>query len=102
MKLLIFLTVMNLHHKLLLWATLTEIWYLREWAGVDSQTGTPLWFKVDENGKKTVTGDYNEATRVLLDEVPTPKFNGAISTNLTWKGFTLNANFTFATGAMIL
>ena len=30
-----------------------------------------------------------------------PKFNGAISTNLTWKGFTLNANFTFATGAMI-
>lgn len=76
-------------------------WYLREWAGVDSQTGTPLWFKVDENGKKTVTGDYNEATRVLLDEVPTPKFNGAISTNLTWKGFTLNANFTFATGAMI-
>lgn len=76
-------------------------WYLREWAGVDSQTGTPLWFKVDENGKKTVTGDYNQATRVLLDEVSTPKFNGAIGTNLTWKGFTLNANFTFATGAMI-
>lgn len=76
-------------------------WYLREWAGVDSQTGTPLWFKVDENGKKTVTGDYNQATRVLLDEVSAPKFNGAIGTNLTWKGFTLNANFTFATGAMI-
>lgn len=38
----------------------------------------------------------------MLDEVPTPKFNGAISTNLTWKGFTLNANFTFATGAMII
>lgn len=76
-------------------------WYLREWAGVDSQTGTPLWFKVDEEGNKTVTGDYNQATRVLLDEVPTPKFNGAISTNLTWKGFTLNVNFTFATGAKI-
>ena len=74
---------------------------MREWAGVDSQTGTPLWFKVDEEGNKTVTGDYNQATRVLLDEVPTPKFNGAISTNLTWKGFTLNANFTFATGAKI-
>lgn len=76
-------------------------WYLREWAGVDTMTGTPLWFKVDDNGKKTVTGDYNQATRVLLDEVPVPKFNGAISTNLTWKGFSLNANFTFATGAMI-
>ena len=76
-------------------------WYLREWAGVDSQMGTPLRFKVDEEGNKIVTGDYNQATRVLLDEVPTPKFNGAISTNLTWKGFTLNANFTFATGAKI-
>ena len=76
-------------------------WYLREWAGVDSQTGTPLWFKVDEDGNKTVTGDYNQATRVLLDEVPVPKFNGAIGTNFTWKGFTLNANFTFAAGAKI-
>lgn len=76
-------------------------WYLREWAGVDPMNGKPLWFKVDKDGNKTVTGNYNEATRVLLDKVPVPKFNGGISTNLTWKGFSLNANFTFATGATI-
>ena len=76
-------------------------WYLREWAGVDNMTGTPLWFKVNEDGSKTVTGNYNEATRVLLDATPTPKFNGGISTNLTWKGLSLNAIFTFAAGAKV-
>jgi hypothetical protein len=77
-------------------------WYMREWAGVDAMTGRPLWFKVDtETGQKTATGDYNEATRVLLDASPSPKFNGGISTNLTWKGLSLNANFTFSSGAMI-
>ena len=78
---------MNLHHKPTAVGYPYRNWYLREWAGVDSQTGTPLWFKVDENGKKTVTGDYNEATRVLLDEVPTPKFNGAISNELDMERF---------------
>lgn len=77
-------------------------WYMREWAGVDSQTGKPLWFVVnEETGDKTVTGNYNSATPVLLDASPTPKVNGAIGTNLTWKGFTLSANFTFSAGAKI-
>lgn len=77
-------------------------WYMREWAGVDAITGRPLWFVVDkETGEKTVTGDYNKATRQLLDAVPTPKVNGAIGTNFSWKGFSLNANFTFSAGAKI-
>ncbi len=77
-------------------------WYMREWAGVDAMTGTPLWFKVNaETGEKTATGNYNESTRVLLDASPTPKYNGAISTNLSWKGLSLNANFIFSAGAKI-
>lgn len=77
-------------------------WYMQEWAGVDTMTGKPLWFKVDETtGEKTVTSNYNEATRVLLDASPTPKITGGLSTRLTWKGLSLNANFTFATGAKI-
>lgn len=77
-------------------------WYMVEWAGVDTMTGKPLWFKVNETtGEKTATGDYNEATRVLLDASPSPKFNGGVSTNVTWKGLTLNANFTFSAGAKI-
>ncbi len=77
-------------------------WYMREWAGVDAMTGTPLWFVVDsETGEKTVTGDYNKATRRLLDASPTPKYNGSVGTNFSWKGLTLNANFTFSAGAKI-
>lgn len=77
-------------------------WYMREWAGVDPMTGRPLWFVVDkETGDRTVTGDYNKATRQLLDAVPIPKVNGAIGTNFSWKGLSVNANFTFSTGAKI-
>ena len=77
-------------------------YYMREWAGVDTMTGKGLWFKVDKaTGEKTVTSNYNEATPVLLDAVPIPDINGAVATNLTWKGLSLNANFTFAAGAKI-
>lgn len=77
-------------------------YYMREWAGVDTMTGKGLWFKVDKTtGEKTVTSNYNEATPVLLDAVPIPDINGAVATSLTWKGLSLNANFTFAAGAKI-
>lgn len=76
-------------------------YYMVEWAGVDAMTGGPLWFKVDKEGQKTVTGTYTEATKVLLDASPSPKFTGGFSTNLTWKGFSLNANFIFSAGAKI-
>ena len=54
-----------------------------------------------ETGIKTVTGNYSEATYVLLDSSATPKVNGGLSTSLSWKGLSLNANFTFSAGAMI-
>ena len=76
-------------------------YYMVEWAGVDAMTGSPLWFNVDENGKKTAVDNYTKGTKVLLDASPSPKFTGGFSTNLTWKGLTFNANFTFSTGAKI-
>lgn len=77
-------------------------WYMPEWAGVDTMTGKPLWFKTDKaTGIKTVTGNYDEATYVLLDSSASPKFNGGLSTSLSWKGLSLNASFTFSAGAKI-
>lgn len=76
-------------------------YYMVEWAGIDSMTGTPLWFKVDKNGQKTATSNYNEGTKVLIDASPSPKVTGGISTNLSWKSLSLNANFIFSTGAKI-
>ena len=77
-------------------------WYMQEWAGVDPMTGKPLWFITDkETGEKTATGEYNKATRVLLNSSPTPKVNGGINTNFSWKNLSFNASFTFAAGAKI-
>lgn len=77
-------------------------WYMAEWAGVDSQTGVPLWFNVDEvTGEKTAISDYSQATKVIFDSSPTPKYTGGISTSVAWKGLSLNANFTFSSGAKI-
>lgn len=77
-------------------------WYMREWAGIDTMTGSPLWFVTDkETGEKTVTDNYNNATRILLDASPAPKYNGGISSFFSWKGLSLNVNFTFSEGAEI-
>ncbi len=77
-------------------------WYMREWAGVDPLNGDPLWFLIDkETGERTVTNDKSKATYSLIDASPSPKYTGGISTNISWKGFSLNANFTFSAGAKI-
>lgn len=77
-------------------------WYLKEWAGVDTMTGKPLWFITDKDtGEKTVTGEYNKATTVLLNSSPMPKYTGGLNTNFAWKSLSLNASFTFAAGAKI-
>lgn len=74
-----------------------DTWYLKEWAGVDAATGEPLWFKVDEDGNKSVTKSEADATRVMLG-TGSPKVTGGILTNLSYRDFTLGASFAFATG----
>ena len=79
-------------------------WYMRKWAGVDPENGDPLWEKVVENedGSKTteITNVYTEAT---LQEVGTssPKFFGGLTNRLSYKGFSLIANFNFVSGNKI-
>lgn len=77
-----------------------DTWYLREWAGVDPDTGSPLWIKVNEDGSKSLTGNVNDATRVKLGS-SSPKFFGGLNTNLTYKNITFSANITYAQGHKI-
>jgi TonB-linked SusC/RagA family outer membrane protein len=71
--------------------------YAPKWAGVDPQTGDPLYY--DRSGNKT--SDYNE-TALSVAEFGTyiPPFTGGFNTGVTWKGFYLNALFTFADKTM--
>lgn len=71
-------------------------WYMKEWAGVDPDNGDPLWYKIDKDGNKTTTNNYNEATEHVVGKA-TPLFQGGLNTQISWKGLSLsiNTNFTY-------
>ena len=78
-----------------------DTYYLREWAGVDPETGAPQWFTTDANGNRVVTKNYAQADEVALDKRATPKVFGSFSTTIAYKGFDLNAVFGYSLGAYI-
>lgn len=71
-----------------------QTFYVRQWAGVDPQTGAPLWYTDDT--KSATTSTYNTAQRVLFGSA-SPKYFGAFSNTLSYKGFSVSAlaNFVF-------
>ncbi|MEK6506810.1 SusC/RagA family TonB-linked outer membrane protein [Myroides sp. C4067] len=71
-----------------------ETWRLKEFAGVDPQTGLAQWYKADG----TKTSNYNQAETRFQNTSALPKVTGGLSTHLNYKGFYLDALFTFATG----
>lgn len=73
-------------------------WFMRKWAGVDSQNGDPLWEIIDEEtGEVTTTNNWNDATQ---QEVGTssPDYYGGFGTSFTYKGISLSANFAYSKG----
>lgn len=76
-----------------------DSWYMRKWAGVDSENGAPLWEVIDpETGEVSTTSDYNAASLQFVGTA-TPKLQGGLSSFVSYKGFTLNATAAFITGA---
>lgn len=78
--------------------------YGREWAGVDDETGKNVWFvnNKDVTGETTVNGrpatfDYTKANNVIIGNVQ-PKVFGGFNTGLSWKGISLDLNFTYKIG----
>lgn len=75
--------------------------YMPVWAGVDAQTGAPLWEKIvkGENGSTTVetTSRYAEAT---LQEVGSalPKYQGGFNNTFTYKNLSLGISTYFLYG----
>ncbi len=61
-------------------------------AGVNPADGTLLYFDADGN----ITNVYSTANRVLLDKTQDPKYVGGFGTDISYKGFSLNALFTYA------
>lgn len=77
-------------------------WYMRKWLGVDPANGNPLWEVIDpETGERSKTSNYNEATKQIVG-TSTPDMYGGFGTKMSYKGFYLNANFSFVSGGEIL
>lgn len=77
-----------------------DTWYLKEWAGVDPQTGSPQWYKTDADGNRVITQKYAEADEVAVGRY-TPNFYGGFSTSATYKGFDVSAVFGYSVGGQI-
>lgn len=79
-----------------------DIW-MAEWAGVDPETGSPLWYKTDKtSGERVQTKSYTEAdaSRVYLGSAA-PKIVGGFSTLVNWKGLSLSASFAYSVGGKL-
>lgn len=82
----------------------SDTFYLREWAGVNKDTGAPQWYKTVKNPDGTtsrvITEKYAEADQVI-GKHSTPDLFGGFNTSLTWKNFEVNTSFGFAVGGYI-
>lgn len=72
--------------------------YMKEWAGVDPQTGVGLWY-LNEEGTETTT-NYNSAKKRYLGDA-NPDFFGAFTSTLNYKGFDLAIQLNYSLGGKI-
>lgn len=79
--------------------------YLREYAGVDHETGVALYYKDILDKDKNVTGrettsKYSEATQYASGDI-LPKVYGGFGTTLNYMGFDLSVSFAYQLGGRI-
>ena len=71
---------------------------MKEYAGVDPETGKPLWY-LNETGEET-TSDYNAAAKRYVGDAD-PDVLGGFGTNLTWKGVDFGLSFNYRLGGKV-
>jgi TonB-linked SusC/RagA family outer membrane protein len=74
-----------------------QTYYMPQWAGVDPNTGLPLWYT--DNTRKAVTSTYANAAFELNDKfTATPKIFGSFTNDFTYKGLSLDVQFNYNFG----
>lgn len=71
-------------------------WYMRKYAGVDSQTGDALWYVNGIDG--ATTNKYNDAKVEWQGASAMPTYSGGFGTQVEIGSFFAGANFSFAGG----
>jgi TonB-linked SusC/RagA family outer membrane protein len=72
-----------------------EYW-LYQWAGVDPETGDPLWYT--DSTRTTTTNKIGEAVRVYTGKSALPKFYGSFGFNFRYGRLTVTAQFNYQFG----
>lgn len=73
--------------------------YMQQYAGVDPETGDPMWYRTEEDGSKVKTKDYSRATQYICGD-PTPDLYGGFGTSLDFFGFDVAVAFTYSIGGL--
>ncbi len=78
-------------------------WYLREYAGIDHETGEALWYKrdLDEDGNYlglTTTKTYSDADYFVTKKSTVPTVYGGFGTSLSFYGVDFSINFSYQLG----
>lgn len=74
--------------------------YMPTWAGVNSDNGDPLWYKTADDGTRTTTNLYGEATYERQGK-STPDVYGSLSNSLSYKNFDLSIQMNFTLGGKL-
>jgi TonB-linked SusC/RagA family outer membrane protein len=72
-----------------------QSYFLPIWAGADAENGDPLWYT--DGSKTETTNDFSQAERVLRGS-GSPKGFGGLSTTLTYKFISLDAQLNYQYG----
>ena len=76
-----------------------QTFYARVYAGVDPANGDPLWYT--DSTHKTTTNIYPPAAAREPHGSASPKFFGGFTNTLSYKGFTVEAQFTYQFGNLV-
>lgn len=74
--------------------------YMPTWAGVDPETGDPLWYTINDDGNRVTTSDYSEAVYEKQGR-STPTVYGGFFNTFSYKGFDLNVQVNYSLGGKI-
>ncbi|MDR1344859.1 MAG: TonB-dependent receptor [Tannerellaceae bacterium] len=74
--------------------------YMPTWAGVDPQTGDALWYITGENGNRTTTNQYSQATYEKQGK-STPDIFGGLTSKFSYKRFDLSFQLNYTIGGKL-
>ncbi len=86
--------------KLMVGTSIYEF-YLREWAGVDPETGNPQWYQTTADNKRIKTTNYGQATQYYAG-TSLPTLTGGVSSSVLYKQIELSFLLAYSIGGKVL